>query len=170
MRNDTPSFSTQSSHAIKAERTTDEKSQEKITTKKMRLAKFGPKFQSAGTLMSISDQIGKDTPIKKTHETTPLNESSQLLPREESEGVRTIKEEVKGGDYTTKWDREGAALKREVNPPPSVEKAPPPLMSRQRELTMEKYVESDSDEEGSTLTAKTIVKRTPTFKFKIGKN
>lgn len=43
-----------------------EESQAKIAEKKARLAKFGLKFQSAGTLVTIGDQLGRDSSIYRT--------------------------------------------------------------------------------------------------------
>ena len=43
-----------------------EESQAKIAAKKARLAKFGLKFQSAGTLVTIGEQLGRDSSIYRT--------------------------------------------------------------------------------------------------------
>ena len=43
-----------------------EESQAKIAEKKARLAKFGLKFQSAGTLVTIGEQLGRESSIYRT--------------------------------------------------------------------------------------------------------
>ena len=141
-------------------------SQDKLSDKKTKMSKYGMKFQSAGTLVSIE----KDTPlIKKTTPTpTPTVEPTQ------QDRDRTAFLEKKKASYTTKlWERAGEAAKREQAKPaaPEVEKAPPPLMSRQRELTMEKYAEREpgSDDEEPDFTVKAIIKKPQKLKFKIGK-
>lgn len=136
-------------------------SQDKLSDKKTKQSKYGMKFQSAGTLISI----GKDTPLIKKTTPTPTVEPTQV------DKDRTAHLEKKKASYTTKlWERAGEAAKREQTKPsaPEVDKAPPPLMSRQRELTMEKYAEREpgSDDEEPDFTAKAIIKK-PRFKFKI---
>lgn len=152
------------------------------TEKTSKLAKYGMKFQSAGTLMSIGEQIGKDTPLLKDGE----------QPREKKEG--TLKPEVSstfefrgsGGSssssslsskllarYTTaKWDKQGDFEKRlreakEKEHDIRVESAPPPLKSRQKELNMENYSSSEDEEDG--LTARTIIRKPAKFKFNLTK-
>ena len=150
-------------------------SQEKIAEKKRKLARYGLKFQSAGTLMSIGELLGKDTPLQqgspaKISEKPNQLDSEKITDRRAQDKAAMI-QGIKGS-YTTMWDKEGETGKRaDISKPLPVssQKAPPPLMSRQRELIMEKAAGSDSDDEDQTLTAKTLIKRTPVFKFKIGK-
>lgn len=148
--------------------------------KKTKFGKYGMKFQSAGTLISISDDgIGKDTPIVK--KTTAVEQ--KVFPKASVDGgtvsvgrahsdLRDRQRKMiheKKASYTTKWERAGASKPQLVPAPPKEDTAPPPLMSRQRELTMEKYADrtSDDDEEAD-FTAKAIIKKAPKFKFKIG--
>lgn len=189
----------------------DDQSQGKVAEKKMKLAKYGLKFQSAGTLVTIGDRIEKDTPIIK--ESAPTN-SKELLTenkggievrgesenklkgavstdgrdnsrggsrdrdREDSRGAPTRREvdrqkliDKTKASYTTKWEKAGSSKQNQVIPsaPSKDDKAPPPLMSRQRELTMEKYANRLDDDEDTDFT-KTIIKKAPKFKFKIAKN
>ncbi len=145
------------------------KSQEKIAEKKMKLTKFGLNFQSAGTLMTIHDQIGKDTPLCVGGGATSLTQVPGGSEESRKRSKDSYVEEMKGA-YTTKWSKEGSHSTAEVTAPlPSSDKAPPPLMSRQRELTMEKYDDKTSDDEDISLTARTLIKKKPTFKFNIGK-
>ena len=181
-------------------------SSDKSSEKKSKLAKFGLKFQSAGTLMSIGEQIGKDTPVVKDVKTTPI--LSQVASTSGSGGVSGDGSGGGGGvsgggvsgggvsgggvsgggvsgvvsskviaKYTTaKWDKEGDFEKRaqqakEMEHASRVEKAPPPLKSRQRELIMENYhSNSDDEEEEMGLTAKNIIRKKSTkFKFSFAK-
>lgn len=137
-------------------------SKDKLSEKKAKLSKYGMKFQSAGTLVSIET----DAPLIK--KITPTVETTQ------ADQEMTARLEKKKASYTTKlWEREGATARREKAKPSAheVEKAPPPLMSRQRELTMEKYAEREpgSDEEEPDFTTKAIIKKPTKLKFKIGK-
>lgn len=144
-------------------------STDKLTEKKSKLAKFGLKFQSAGTLMSIGEQIGKDTPIQKD---MPISShampTSHLTTESNSSSTRRL------AKYTTaKWDKEGDFEKRcklaeEKEHAIRVEKAPPPLKSRQRELIMENYADGSEEEEEFELTAKSIIKKPTKFKFNLG--
>ena len=152
---------------------------DKVADKKQKLAKFGMKFQSAGTLISIGDNmIERDTPLCK--DITPIVQEWQ----EEMEGREVQRESRKvkiGGvtidvgqkaSYTTMWEKAGeGGKKNNAAPlPSSLDKAPPPLMSRQRELIMEKAADLDnSDDEDADFTAKAIVKKPAAFKFKITK-
>ncbi len=152
----------------------------KIADKKMKLAKFGMKFQSAGTLISIGDnRIEKDTPLCK--DTTPIlqehqkvlhNVKGQKVPREVKIGGVTIDVGQNKASYTSMWEKAGEGGKKSnaFPLPSSLNKAPPPLMSRQRELIMEKAVDVNNlDDEDTDFTAKAIVKKSTGFKFKIAK-
>lgn len=165
--------SDQGGNITKANTTDNTSSQEKdkVAAKKQKLAKFGLKFMSAGTLISISDQIGKDTPLQQLPTGNDASSSAEVdAPLSRREADRKALIEKQKVAYTTMWDKEGAAS-RVVSKalPVSSDKPPPPLMSRQRELIMEKASEADSDDEDSSLTAKTLIKKAPGFKFKIGK-
>lgn len=155
----------------------DSKSQ--VGDKKTKLSKYDMKFQSAGTLISIGEGIGKDTPIvdEATLKKTMQQKSPQKwLPKESANGDqrgmssterRKKLIDEKKASYTTKWEKAGAS-KPELLPAPSKgDTAPPPLMSRQRELTMEKCADQTSDDEETDFTAKAIIKKAPKFKFKI---
>lgn len=154
----------------------DQKSQEKIDEKKMKLAKFGMKFQSAGTLISIGDdRIEKDTPILKNAELEVLEErvepeakDSKVDKVDKVESRRKALLEEKKAAYTTKWEKAGTSKAPVFPTPAPMDSAPPPVMSRQREL-MEKYAENTSEDEEPDFTSKTIIKKAPTFKFKISK-
>jgi hypothetical protein len=230
----------------------DSASQEKIASKKIKLAKYGLKFQSAGTLVTIGDRIGKDTPlIKETdgkkekmqevNDITDKGEVNDIMDKGEvNDRVRSrgkgggsrdrgkgdgsrdggegggSRDRGKGdgsrdggegeGDgskarpgkaenrtnmsvarremdrrklidqtkasYTTKWEKAGSSRQKQLgipSAPSNDDKAPPPLMSRQRELTMEKQAEHTSDDEEDTGFTRAIIKKTPKFKFKIAK-
>ena len=217
-------------------KTSEDDKSHKVAEKKMKLAKYGLKFQSAGTLVTIGDRIEKDTPIIKGTAPTNSKELTEVKGRGEARGGESEHKgaiskdrgdsrnrgnggreessrnrgheskdrgnrgreegrgkggrEEKGGaptrrevdrrklidqtkaSYTTKWEKAGSSKKDQVIPsaPSKDDKAPPPLMSRQRELTMEKYANRLDDDEETDFTAKTIIKKTPTFKFKIAKN
>lgn len=152
--------------------------------KKTKLSRYGLKFQSAGTLISIGDVdgIGKDTPIVK--ETMPIVKKAtprktvqqKSLPKDDSHGDRrgaasTERQrkmiDEKKASYTTKWEKAGASKPEFLPTPSKDDSAPPPLMSRQRELTMEKYADHTSDDEEADFTTKAIIKKAPKFKFKI---
>ena len=66
----------------------------------------------------------------------------------------------------------GSSIKTGPSEADNVEKAPPPLMSRQKELTLAKSGDRDSsDDEEAGFSAKAIVKKPPAaFKFKTIKN
>lgn len=148
--------------------TKTEDSQEKIANKKIKLAKFGLKFQSAGTLMSIGEaRIEKDTPLHKTIPASITKTNEEVGGKVMGRG-RTFEE--KKASYTTKkWEKAGEASRaKEVNTAPVDEdKAPPKLMSRQKELSMGKSGNtsgSDEDELDFTVT-KAIIKKPHTFKL-----
>lgn len=151
----------------------DTESQDKITNKKMKLAKFGLKFQSAGTLVSIGDTaIGMDTPLQKEATPTILDSAKPSDGGTKVMGKGKTFEEKKALYTTRKWEKagQGSSLKTGPSEADNVEKAPPPLMSRQKELSLGKSQDS-SDEEEADFSAKTIVKKPPAaFKFKTIKN
>ena len=152
---------------------------DKVSQKKMKLAKFGLKFQSAGTLISIGDnRIEKDTPL--CQDATPIlkereEEGRAQVTRRDGRQVKiggVVIDVGKKASYTSLWEKAGeGAKKANAAPlPSSLDQAPPPLMSRQRELIMEKAADREnSDDEETDFTAKIIVKKPATFKFKIGK-
>ena len=151
---------------------------EKIASKRKKFMAF----QSAGTLISIGDnRIEKDTPLCK--DITPIIQERQKEQDEvKGENVQKGSRMVKVGgvtidigqkaSYTSMWEKAGeGAKKNNAAPlPSSLDQAPPPLMSRQRELIMEKAADlNGSDDEGDDFTTKTIVKKKTGFKFKITK-
>ena len=190
-----------------------EESQAKIAEKKAKLAKFGLKFQSAGTLVTIGEQLGRESSIYRTPAvierlggTEPSSNSSNSRASKEV-GKETRKEESAGGSekklsfafqkssskvksaqtlsgartnvdsvgtrqgvYTSTWDKPGTSrekIKDEEEP-----KGPPPkLMSRQRELTLERAFGADSDDEDDSLATleQLAVRSQPKFRFNIRK-
>lgn len=212
MSTPTSSSSTGAGERGGAKAAQDAISQGKIADKKMKLAKYGMKFQSAGTLISIGDRIERDTPIVKTtptqagdrnkttptqtgdrnkttptpaggrNKTTPTSRNKTTpIPAGDDKGngevavvitprAMTSLQQRKASYTTRKWEKAGAAKEREFKPSlPEVDAPPPPLMSRQRELTMEKYEDRTSDEEDDFTTAKTAIKKVTKFKFNIAK-
>ena len=133
-----------------------------LGSKKMKLSKLEQRFQSAGTLMSIGDaRIGKDTPIVK--ETKPTTSSTSgdkkgVEPETMNMGRGKSLEQKKALYTTKKWEKAGTA-KAVVAPSESehVEKAPPPLISRQKELNMAGAEDSSDDE--PDFIAKSIIKK-----------
>ncbi len=148
--------------------------------KKSKLAKYGMKFQSAGTLMSIGDQIGKDTPLRQQ---TAQDQLKGTLSPSKTVAEGSSKTDSKSSSlsskllahYTTaKWDKAGDFEKRlkeakEKEHEIRVEKAPPPLKSRQKELNMDNYSGSEDEEEDFSVNARTIIKKPAKFKFNLAK-
>lgn len=174
-----------------------EESHAKITAKKAKLAKFGLKFQSAGTLTSITDQLGSDTstyrPPAVVQRLTGGNKEqdsgqtfrSSAAPTSEhsvsgdkklsfelktkSTSLKPVAFQSKDISYTSVWDRSKPGAQIPDNHLQDRLKGPPPLMSRQRELNMEKAFGDDSSDE-EDIGGKLLVKRGPAkFKFNIRK-
>lgn len=203
-----------------------EESQAKIAAKKARLAKFGLKFQSAGTLVTIGEQLGRDSSIYRTpaviqrlggggnkdkesdgekvdtkssiSERTQAAENvkcsqssgsgsekklsfgfqkktlSKFQQGAKSDAVDSIKMLPKGV-YTSTWEKPGSSReKSEVDDKTDEErKGPPPkLMSRQRELTLERAFGAESDDEDdsiATLHQLTVRAQPKKFRFNIRK-
>lgn len=204
-----------------------EESQAKIAAKKARLAKFGLKFQSAGTLVTIGEQLGRDSSIYRTPaviqrlgggsveknsdgekkmESTPnqSSRSEKTLISEStrnSEGSGTSSEKklsfgfqkktlpkfqqggkISGVDsggmlpkgvYTSTWEKPGTSREKSEPKPDEERKGPPPkLMSRQRELTLERAFGAESDDEDdslATLDQLTVRSQPKKFRFNIRK-
>lgn len=157
-----------------------EESQAKIAAKKAKLGKFGLKFQSAGTLTSIIDQLGTTTTIYKPPaiiqrlmEGTKESNKDTSDTKKISFGIqqftatKSLSTSTQDKQYTSVWTMPGDGKEDPCSKP--VTKGPPPkLMSRQRELNMEKAFGGDSsDEDELTLVP---IKRGPAkFKFKLSK-
>ena len=207
-----------------------EESQAKIAEKKARLAKFGLKFQSAGTLVTIGDQLGRDSSIYRTpaviqrlggadsnniREDSRVSNSSQTANASKSEidehknshkagsssgsekklsfsfqksqsklkqqqqlsGARGCHNDIGGaqptGVYTSTWEKPGTSRENsELSHDKEERKGPPPkLMSRQRELTLERAFSAESDDEDDSLTTlhQLAVRSQPKFRFNIKK-
>lgn len=205
-----------------------EESQAKIAEKKARLAKFGLKFQSAGTLVTIGEQLGRDSSIYRTpaviqrlggsdgndtrevdssssqsstsskSKTSKLDkgskESSSGSEKKLSFGFQKSQSKLKQqpqlsggkgnhddvgvaqpkGVYTSTWEKPGGSREK-IEPAQKDEeerKGPPPkLMSRQRELTLERAFGAESDDEDDSLATlqQLTVRSQPKFRFNIRK-
>lgn len=149
----------------------DTEPQGKIANKKN---KYSMKFQSAGTLVSIGeDRIGKDTPLLKAANPNPSQHETVKASGETKVGSKGKSLAEKKASYTTtKWEKAGASKERNDFKPtaPSVDKAPPPLIGRRKELLMAKSADSSSSDEEPDFTTKVLInKKAPAFKFKIKK-
>ena len=162
-----------------------EESQAKIAAKKAKLSKFGLKFQSAGTLTSITEQLGSDTSTYKppliiqrlTGDTKDKEDkaSTSSDDRRIAFGLQPVKtkplapvafQSSEEQSYTSVWKIPGSESKEPRLEP--ITKGPPPLMSRQRELNMEKaFGEDSSDEEELKLVP--IKRGLAKFKFNLRK-
>ena len=160
-----------------------EESQAKIAAKRAKLSKYGLKFQSAGTLTSITEQLGSDTSTYRTPSiiqrlTGDTKEDDGQAPSSSSDkriafGIQPVKskplapvafQSSEEKSYTSVWkmpESKGPRLE-------PITKGPPPLMSRQRELNMEKAFGDDSSDEDELKLVP--IKRGPTkFKFNLRK-
>ena len=205
-----------------------EESQAKIAAKKARLAKFGLKFQSAGTLVTIGEQLGRDSSIYRTPAViqrlgggseeknsdgekkmeSSLNRSSSSERTQTTKNIKSsggsgassekklsfgfqkktlpkFQQGVKSGGvdsggmlpkgvYTSTWEKPGSSQeKSEPKPDDEERKGPPPkLMSRQRELTLERAFGTESDDEDdslATLDQLTVRSQPKKFRFNIRK-
>lgn len=208
-----------------------EESQAKIAAKKARLEKFGLKFQSAGTLVTIGEQLGRDSSIYRTPaviqrlqgdskdnddgEKTDSNssKSSNSERTQTSKKVRSsegggsssdkklsfgfqkktlsklpqaqsgVKSGVESGGmlpkgvYTSTWEKPGGSSREKSDASSDKideeRKGPPPkLMSRQRELTLERAFGAESDDEDdslATLHQLTVRSQPKKFRFNIRK-
>lgn len=136
-------------------------------------------FQSAGTLISIGDnRIEKDTPLCK--DISPIIQEREKEQKEEQVQRGSRKVKVGGvtidigekASYTSMWEKAGeGGKKNNAAPlPSSLDQAPPPLMSRQRELIMEKAAgQNDLDDDTEDFTTRKLVNRKTGFKFNITK-
>lgn len=172
----------------------------KIEAKKLKLAKFGLKFQSAGTLTSITDELGSVSSTyrspaivrrltggnRERDEDKSLSEyrlssfsndtcssgDSKFLFGFNKTKLTTLKPvafESKDQTYTSVWNslQPGSQI-RDTHVEDRL-KGPPPLMSRQRELNLEKAFSEESSDDDDVV-QKRFVKRAPTkFKFNIRK-
>ena len=208
-----------------------EESQAKIAAKKARLAKFGLKFQSAGTLVTIGEQLGRDSSIYRTPAViqrlqggsedkndagekvdSNSSKSSNSERTQTSEKVKTsegnstssekklsfgfqkktlsklpqaqsgVKSGVDSGGmlpkgvYTSTWEKPGSSREKSDTSLDKIDeerKGPPPkLMSRQRELTLERAFGAESDDEDdslATLHQLTVRSQPKKFRFNIRK-
>ncbi len=157
-----------------------EESQAKIAAKKAKLSKFGLKFQSAGTLTSIVDELGTTVTtykppgvIQRLTEGTKESNEDTINTKKISFGInlsttaKTFSTNTQDEQYTSVWTMPGDG-KADPSLKPITKGPPPKLMSRQRELNMEKaFGEDSSDEDELTLVP---IKRGPVkFKFKLSK-
>ena len=158
-------------------------SQAKIAAKKAKLNMFGLKFRSAGTLTSITDQLGTTVSTYKppaiirrlTGGTKERNDDTDstmkisfgIQPTTSKTLVFTPPQSSQEKQYTSVWNTPGDG-KMEPHLEPVMKGPPPKLMSRQRELNMEKAFGGDSsDEDELTIVP---IKRGPTkFKFNLPK-
>lgn len=197
-----------------------EESQAKIAAKKARLAKFGVKFESAGTLVTIGEQLGRENSVYRTPAVIQrlgggedkssavekgdpkCSESSNSDKTQTSENSSTSCEKklsfgfqktalsklqqasksgmngtglLPQGVYTSTWEKPGGS-RAKSDPSDKVNeeerKGPPPkLMSRQRELTLERAFGAESDEEDDSLATlqQLTVRSQPKFRFNIRK-
>ena len=206
-----------------------EESQAKIAEKKARLAKFGLKFQSAGTLVTIGDQLGRDSSIYRTPAVIQrlggtddndigkqfaISNSSQFtnssksqtdkqekgskdsssgsekklsfgfqksqsrLKQQQLSVAKGSRSDAEGGQpkgvYTSTWEKPGSSQEKSESSQKDKEKMkgpPPKLMSRQRELTLERAFNAESDDEDDSLATlqQLAVRSQPKFRFNIKK-
>ena len=176
----------------------------KIAEKKAKIAKFGLKFQSAGTLVTVNDGnkrmsfASKGLPSSLSGDTGDVQSATrfEMLPHSASQVVEEIKKKPHAvstggrgssgrGSHEEKpetgfSEQDGSSDEKfsfgfhKKQPTPShgktAGKNPPPLMSRQRELTMSRAFGDESDEEDEqTGLAQLPIRKPPRFKFNIGK-
>ena len=167
-------------------RASDSESSLKVAEKKARIAKFGLKFQSAGTLVTVADGPQKMITQPSIYAPPPLpGESpprspdtppppsppkgfrgSEKHPGKETQGVGWAKD-PQGSSGKLSF---GFSKKQSKPPPPG----PPPLMSKSKHrLVLAQAFGEDSDEEegGGALEslAKLPIRHPPSFKFNFKK-
>lgn len=147
----------------------------KIAEKKARLSKFGLKFQSAGTLVTIGNQMKetKHSPQETQTSKTSLESKSDVSQsstssRQEEDSTKTASDEKK---LSFGFNKNPIAKSSQFGSGGSSQKGPPPLMSRQRELTLSRAFKGDEEEEGNEqgFTHSVLSRPPPKFKFKLGK-
>lgn len=181
-----------------------EESNAKIAEKKAKIAKFGLKFQSAGTLVTVNDG-NKRMSLSSKGLSSSLSEDTrdvqsatrfEMLPHSAPQVAEEIKKKQHvvgtGGrgssgcgshekpepGFSEQGTQDGGSDQKfsfgfhKKQPTSShgktVGKNPPPLMSRQRELTMSRAFGDDEEDEETGL-AQLPIRRPPRFKFNIGK-
>lgn len=184
-----------------------EDSSAKIAEKKAKIAKFGLKFQSAGTLVTVGDK-SKMTSFKTSaasYQAPDVDSYNshpppglEMLSRsavgsigsfsqysggasscdkkqgheeklEFSDTSRNFEQSVKDGSFDQRFSFGFQKKQQNSVPSKAPGKHPPPLMSRQRELTMSGVFGGDSDEEEDAGLAQLPIRKPLRFKFNIGK-
>ena len=169
---------------------------EAVSSKKSRIAKYGLKFQSAGNLVTVGDQVHmeeggkrgrgyKDSVEGKGEGPLPVHSQAtdSSAARERVAPVKT-REDREGSEEDTEqkfsfgFSKNKKPQYRPRGASPLIEKkegtpdpVPPPLMSRQRELMTKAFggdSDSDGEGEGAEL-VKMAVRGTPRFMFQIRK-
>lgn len=193
--------STAQSSGVKRSQESEE-SNAKIAEKKAKIAKFGLKFQSAGTLVTVNDG-NKRMSLSSKGLSSSLSEDTrdvQSATRFEMLPHSQVAEEIEKKQYVVSTGGRGSSGRgnHEKSEPGFSEqgtqdggsdqkfsfgfhkkqptsshgktagKNPPPLMSRQRELTMSRAFGDDEEDEETGL-AQLPIRRPPRFKFNIGK-
>lgn len=196
-----PTPSTAQSSGVKRSQESEE-SNAKIAEKKAKIAKFGLKFQSAGTLVTVND--GNKRTLSSKRLSSNWSEDAgdvqaatrfEMLPHSSSQGAEEIKknpvstggrgsreeksettfstvseQRTQGGGSDQKFSFGFHKKQPTSSQGKAVGKNPPPLMSRQRELTMSQAFGDESDEDDDkTGLAQLPIRRPPRFKFNIGK-
>ena len=197
--------STAQSSGVKRSQESEE-SNAKIAEKKAKIARFGLKFQSAGTLVTVNDghkrmslsSEGLSSSLSEDPGNVQAATRFEMRPHSVSQGAEEIKKnldnvvstggrgshkeksETRFSTVSEQGTRDGGSDQKfsfgfhKKQPTSSqgkvVGKNPPPLMSRQRELTMSRAFGDESDEEDEkTGLAQLPIRRPPRFKFNIGK-
>ena len=180
-------------------RSQESDSRVKIAEKKAKIAKFGLKFQSAGTLVTVGDKSRMTSSKAPAASYRPSDgDSDDIHPPsrfgmlsssgssgsssqygggvssydkrlEFSDTSRTSEQSVKDGSSDQRFSF-GFQKKQPTSVPSKAPgKHPPPLMSRQRELTMSRVFGGESDEEEDAGLAQLPIRKPTRFKFNIGK-
>ena len=186
--------STAQSSGVKRSQESEESSA-KIAEKKAKIAKFGLKFQSAGTLVTVNDEKKRMSLSSKGLASSSTGDVEavtrfEMLPPNASQVAEEIEKKphvVSGGrgsheksqpGFSEQGTQDGGSDQKfsfgfHKKQPTSLHgktagKNPPPLMSRQRELTMSRAFGDDEEDEETGL-AQLPIRRPPRFKFNIGK-
>ena len=194
--------STAQSSGVKRSQESEE-SNAKIAEKKAKIAKFGLKFQSAGTLVTVNDEKKRmSLSSKGLSSSSSLTGDVQSVTRFEMlpHSASQVAEEIEKKSHAVSTGGRGSSGRgsHEKSEPGFSEqgtqdggsdqkfsfgfhkkqptslhgkaagKNPPPLMSRQRELTMSRAFGDDEEDEETGL-AQLPIRRPPRFKFNIGK-
>ena len=188
-----PTPSTAQSSGVKRSQESEESSA-KIAEKKAKIAKFGLKFQSAGTLVTVNDEKKRMSLSSKGLASSSTGDVQsvtrfEMLPPNASQVAEEIKKPhvVSGGrgsheksqlGFSEQGTQDGGSDQKfsfgfHKKQPTSLHgktagKNPPPLMSRQRKLTMSRAFGDDEEDEETGLTQLPTC-RPPRFKFNIGK-